>query len=625
MLTEQSTLKQLRETPVGHDIIATLKAQAGIPAVMLDNLLADKLPLSALAKLGGKELVGTILRLANSERDLPAEKQGEITRKWWKEAVVYQIYPRSFQDTDGDGVGDLPGILRRLPYLKALGVDVLWLSPIYDSPNDDNGYDIRDYRAIMPAFGTMADFDALLCAVHENGMKLIMDLVVNHTSDEHPWFQEAMRDENAPEHDYYIFKKGVPDMPPNNWVSFFSTSAWNWYPERGEWGLHLFSKKQMDLNWENPAVRREVHDLMRFWFDKGIDGFRMDVINLISKDGYTDGNALLGKATGLCGIEHYFYGPRLHEYLREMREQTMQGRDVFTVGETPGVGMEMCKLLTGEERQELDMVFNFDHFENPGKKRFDDYAYDLNALKQYYLDWQQQYGNGCWMSLVLENHDNPRMVSKVNANPAVRVPLAKLLCTLLMTLKGTPFLYQGQELGMVNIDFQDIGEINDVESRNLYDELCKTQTPQEAFATVLAGTRDHARSPIPWDGSRHADFTNATPWLRMGGTQASISVSAEENDADSPLSFYKAAIALRKASPALIYGDFAPCFAKRRNLFCYFRTLEGAKFYIECNLSAHTAARPVPIEAKQVLVLSNYGTPHETLRPYEANVYRVTP
>ena len=368
MLTRDSRIGEIYATPIGHDIIHTLLLQTGLPEKAVANPVVRRLSLRALQKLApgrlDDSLVDSLLGLLNHETQTPPAPTGGITRKWWKEAVAYQIYPRSFADSNGDGVGDLRGIREKLPYLKELGVNLLWLSPVYDSPNDDNGYDIRDYRKIMAEFGTMEDFDALLAEAHANGMKLIMDLVVNHTSDEHPWFQSSLRDPDGPCRDYYIWHKGRDGKEPNNWVSFFSGPAWNYYPERDEWALHLFSKKQMDLNWDNPALRREVYDMIDWWLAKGVDGFRMDVINLISKDGLADGSEALAGAIGLRGIEHYFYGPRLHEYLAEMRRESFGRYDAVTVGETAGLGMQMSKMLTAESRAELDMVFNFDALEN---------------------------------------------------------------------------------------------------------------------------------------------------------------------------------------------------------------------------------------------------------------------
>jgi oligo-1,6-glucosidase len=526
-------------------------------------------------------------------------------------------------DSNGDGVGDLVGIASKLDYLKALGVDVIWLSPIYDSPNDDNGYDIRDYRAIMREFGDMADFDGLLEQVHAHGMKLIMDLVVNHTSDEHAWFLSALQGRGSPCHDYYIWKKsGVAGQPPNNWDSFFGGSAWNYYEDQDEWALHLFSKKQMDLNWESPALRAEIYDMVNWWLSKGVDGFRLDVISYISKaQGLPDGNAVIGKMMGCCGVEHYFYGPRLHEYLRELRGETFDRFDVFTVGESPGTGMEMSKLLTADYRRELDMVFSFDHLENPGKTRFDDYCYDLNHLKKVFSDWQLNYGDNCWNALFLENHDNPRMISKVNPSPEVRIVLGKLLAMLQLTLKGTPFIYQGQELGMVNADFTAPGQLRDVESVNLFNELLGKAGEENAMKKVNAGSRDHARTPMQWSGGPNAGFTAGEPWLAVNSGYTDCNAEAEERDGGSVLNYYRELIALRHGNKALVYGRFTPVRPKTRGVFCYFREFEGARFYIELNLTEREQPRPFQARGFERL-LSNYPEPGKRLRPYEAAIYR---
>ena len=505
-LTLNSKLKEAYASPVGHDAIGKVLMQLGLSEKLITNPVVGNLKLSTLSKIAGNKLdegfLQAIVNLLNSECEVPAEHKGPITQKWWKEAVIYQIYPRSFYDTNGDGIGDLRGIIEKLDYLQDLGVDALWLSPIYDSPNDDNGYDIRDYRKIMKEFGTMDDFDELLHEVHERGMRLIMDLVINHTSDEHEWFVEALADENSKYRDYYFFR---PDdgsgKEPNNWVSFFSGPAWNYYEEQQAWGLHLFSKKQMDLNWDNPAVRDDLVDMINWWLDKGVDGFRMDVINYISKpEGLPNGNEMIGQMMEFTGVEQYYYGPNLHKYLHEVRERAFDPHNAFSVGETPGIGMNMAKMLTGEERKELDMVFNFDQLETPGHVRFDDYKYDLNYYRDYIIQWMEGYGNNCWMALFYNNHDNPRMISKVSTKEEDAVPLAKLLATMQFTLKGTPFMFQGDEMGLVNYEFASMDEVYDVEAKGKYAELLEQgKTPEEAFAVILAGTREHTRVLLPWN------------------------------------------------------------------------------------------------------------------------------
>lgn len=609
-ITMKSRLKEVYAHPVGHDALKKILLQLGLPERALTNPAVGSLSLQTAAKLAGKFLDAafweTFLQLLNSEKDIPKEAPlCEIRKAWWKEAVFYQVYPRSFADSNGDGIGDLKGIIKKLDYLENLGVDALWLSPIYDSPNDDNGYDIRDYYKIMDEFGTMEDFDLLLSALHERGMRLIMDLVVNHTSDEHPWFQSAVRDPDSPYHDYYLFSKSKNGKEPNNWVSFFGQGkagdAWKYFPENKEWALHLFSQKQMDLNWDNPKLRLEIISMVNWWLEKGVDGFRMDVINYISKtEGLPDGNESIGKLIGYTGIEHYFYGPHLHEYLRELQAESFHEFHAFSVGETPGIGMQMAKLLTDESRQELDMIFSFDHLETPGHTRFDDYRYDLNYLKSYYIEWTKDYAKRCWMSLFYENHDNPRMISKVNPEPQFRVSIGKLLAMIQLTLKGTPFLYQGQEIGAVNADFQDISELRDVESLNLYKEFCETMSEAEAFQKILSGTRDHARVMIDWEETK-----------------------SQEQDRDSVFCFYKKLIRIRKKYPALVYGDVEFFHVRRKNLFAWGRTLGKEQWYVECNLSSRRIRRPRRPEGFHGILASIKRVERLWMQPYEACLYRM--
>jgi oligo-1,6-glucosidase len=502
-------------------------------------------------------------------------------RAWWKEAVFYQIYPRSFKDSNGDGIGDLKGITEKLDYLKKLGVDAIWLSPVYDSPNDDNGYDIWDYRKIMREFGSMQDFDQLLDQVHARDMRLIMDLVVNHTSDEHRWFKESLSEPSSKYGDYYIFR-----VKPNNWTSFFSGSAWNYYKERNQYALHLFSKKQMDLNWENPDVREEVKDLVKWWLHKGVDGFRMDVINYISKrPGLPDGDENIGKLMKFTGVEHYFYGPKLHKYLHELKKDAFMPYKAFSVGETPGVGMEMSKLLTGDYRQELDMVFSFDHLETPGHTRYDDYRYDLNYYKDYMIDWMENYGSHCQTSLFFENHDNPRMISKINPDPKYRVVIAKLLATMQMTLKGTPFVFQGQEIGMINQDFSSIDDLRDVEALNMYDELKDSMGEEVAFDRLIAGTRDHARTPMQWTSGKNEGFSEGTPWIKAGSDCSICNAQGEMKDEDSVWSYYKKIIKLRGNHKAFTYGTIEIVEKKNKDLFTYYRKEGEETFFVECHLT----------------------------------------
>ncbi len=612
--TLDSKVRDIYANPVGHDAIEKVLLQLNVKPWLITNPVVASISLKQLAAMTKKTVdesfYTALINLLNTEGSTP-KNQRSLAPKWWKEAVIYQIYPRSFYDSNGDGIGDLQGIISKLDYLSELGVDALWLSPVYDSPNDDNGYDIRNYRQIMDDFGTMEDFNQLLSAAHSHGMRLIMDLVVNHTSDEHEWFKEALAG-NPVYRDYYHLKKSK--KVPNNWESFFGGSAWNQYGE--DWGLHLFSKKQMDLNWDNPTMRQDVYDMIRWWLSKGVDGFRLDVINYISKtEGLPDGNEFIGKLMGFSGVEKYFYGPHLHEYLAEMQREAFAPFDAFTVGETPGVGIEMAKLLAEEHRKELDMVFAFDILEMPGKTRFDQYIYDLNYLKSYMINWQENYTG--WMSLFWDNHDNPRMLSKIDPTGVYSIVLAKLLAVIQFTLRGTVFLFQGQELGAVNGDFKDISQFRDVESINMYSsELSKGSTSEAAFKKVMSGSRDHARIPLKW--TNEGGFSFGEPWL-----QASVSMPSAEHqrkDSTSVLSFHKRLVALRKSTKAFTYGDVSFEHKHTKDYFYYKRSIKGEVYIVECNLSPHPLKRPT--KPKGEVVICNYAGRESFLRPYEAVIYR---
>lgn len=570
-LTYDSTVGELYDSPVGHDALAKVLLQIGLPEKVITNKAVSGLKLRTIANLTRKQLgmdfFDALLQLVDSERDEPYVSKGRITPKWWKEAVFYQIYPRSFYDSNGDGIGDLQGIIRKLDYLKNLGVDALWLSPVYDSPNDDNGYDIRDYDKIMEEFGTMEDFDRLLSEVHKRDMRLIMDLVVNHTSDEHIWYRQA-KQPDSPYRDYYFFRKDDGShTPPNNWTSFFSGPAWNYEEDTDSWALHLFSKKQMDLNWDNPKVREDVIAMVNRWLDKGVDGFRMDVINYISKEeGLPQGNEKIGELMGFPGIEHYYYGPRLHQYLREIREKAFDPHKAFSVGETPGLGMKMCQLVTGEERKELDMVFSFDHLETPGHVRLEDYEYDLNYFRDYIIDWMENYGNNCWMSLFYNNHDNPRMISKITKDTSCHTALSKLLAVMQLTLKGTPFIFQGDEMGLANYDFTSMDQITDVEAKGYYAEHIRKEPGEKVFADILAGTREHARVLLPWN--------RKLPPYHEG---------LHQKPKKEVFAAYRKLLCLRHKEKAFVYGSFR-VLCRKKNRFVYARALEGRVYVVDCNL-----------------------------------------
>ncbi|GGI46042.1 oligo-1,6-glucosidase [Agromyces flavus] len=515
---------------------------------------------------------------------------------WWKSAVVYQVYPRSFQDSDGDGVGDLRGILQRLDHLVHLGVDVVWLSPVYRSPQADNGYDISDYQEIDPAFGTLADFDELLAAMHERGLKLVMDLVVNHTSDEHPWFVASRSSRDDPKRDWYWWRPpregahgGDPGAEPTNWESFFSGPTWEWDEATGEYYLHLFDRKQPDLNWENPEVRHAVYEMMRWWLDRGVDGFRMDVINLISKHPHLpDGPVRAGRRHGDGGA-FYVGGPRLHEFMQEMHREVFDGRDgLITVGETPGVTLDEAILFTDPARREVDMVFQFEHVGlDHGVSKFRPRKLEPGELAASLAKWQVGLHETGWNSLYLENHDQPRSVSRFGDAEVHWYSSATALATMLHLLRGTPYVYQGQELGMTNAPFSVIDEYRDVESLNAYAEEVASGT---AVADALSGlslmSRDHARTPVQWDASPNAGFTTGTPWLAVNPNHDRINAAAQVGDPGSVLEYYRQLIVLRHERPVVAHGDFEAVDAGHPAIFAFERVHDGERLLVVVNLSS---------------------------------------
>lgn len=559
-----------------------------------------------------------------------------MQRAFWKEAVVYQIYPRSFMDSNGDGIGDLQGILSKLDYLQQLGVDVIWLSPVYKSPNDDNGYDISDYRDIMDEFGTMADWEQLLAGIHARGMKLMMDLVVNHCSDEHAWFIEARSSKTSRYRDYYIWRPAGEDgLEPNNWVSFFGGSAWELDEQSGEYYLHLFSKKQPDLNWENPALRQEVYEMMKFWLDKGVDGFRMDVINCISK---TPELPSVGNERYAWGGEHFLNGPRIHQYLQEMNAEVLAGKEIMTVGEMPGVTVEQAKLYTGEERNELNMVFQFEHMDvdSGAGGKWDVQPWTLKGLRNILHKWQVGLSTVGWNSLYLNNHDQPRMVSRFGDEGQYRKQSAKMLATLLHTLKGTPYIYQGEELGMTNVRFSSIDDYRDIETLNMYREYCLEQgKPEgEVMATIYAKGRDNARTPMQWSTAANAGFTTGTPWIAVNPNYTEINAEQAIADPDSIFNYYKQLISLRKSHDIMIYGDYQLLLEDHDRIYCYTREHNDEKWLVILNFFGSEAQFVLPAQIAQrqgVLIISNYTDVDQQcadlgsilLRPYEARVYRL--
>lgn len=551
-----------------------------------------------------------------------------MKRTWWKEAVIYQIYPRSFMDSNGDGIGDIKGISSRLDYLKYLGIDVIWLSPIYKSPNDDNGYDISDYQAIMDEFGTMEDFEEMLTEAHKRGLRVVMDLVVNHTSDEHPWFMESRKSKDNEYRDYYIWREGKDNQtPPNNWGSCFGGSAWQYDEETAMYYLHLFSKKQPDLNWDNPKVRDQVFNMMTWWCDKGIDGFRMDVISMISKtEEMPDGEVtdFYGDYSPYC-----VHGPNIHRYLKEMNERVLSKYDIMTVGETPGVTTELAKQYAGEDTNELNMVFQFEHVDNHGKYgKWDDKKWQLTKLKAILSRWQMDLYGKAWNSLFWDNHDQPRAVSRFGDDrPEYREASAKMLATCLHMMQGSPYIYQGEELGMTNYPFQSPDDFRDIESINAYKEWCLSgQVSHEDFwPCIIFRSRDNARTPVQWDDSEQAGFTTGTPWIAVNPNYKEINAKAETKDPDSVFHYYKKLIALRKENPIMVYGKYEPLMEDSEELFVYTRTLDEQKLLVVTNFTDQDTAFTIPEEFTGASCLisnmeNDYGESNIIIKPYEAFV-----
>jgi oligo-1,6-glucosidase len=576
---------------------------------------------------------------------MPENDTRDSLSPWWRTAVVYQIYPRSFADGDGDGIGDLKGIASRLDYLQDLGVDVLWLSPVYPSPQDDNGYDISDYCDIDPTFGTLEEFDALLSGVHARGMKLVMDLVVNHTSDEHPWFQESRGSKDSPKRDWYWWRPpqegmqaGAPGAEPTNWGSFFSGPAWEYDADTGEYYLHLFSRKQPDLNWENPEVREAIYDMMRWWLDRGVDGFRMDVINLISKVlPLRDGHVHPGQKHG-DGFDLYACGPRIHEFLAEMHEQVFAGRsgELLTVGEMPGVTVAEARLFTDPARAEVDMVFQFEHVAlDQGSSKWDLRELDLRDLKASLGRWQEGLAAVGWNSLYWNNHDQPRAVSRFGDDGPYRARSAKLLGTVLHMHRGTPYVYQGEELGMTNVPFASIEDFQDLESVNHYWEAVELGAdPERVLAALRVKSRDNARTPMQWDDSQHAGFTTGEPWMQVNPNHAEINAARAMKDPDSVHAHYRRLIQLRHTVPAVAHGDFTMLLPDDPSVYAFLRHHERETLLVVANFTGAEAVADIEDDeewASAELLLGNLENDSApiagegiVLAPWEARVYRQT-
>ena len=556
-----------------------------------------------------------------------------MEKRWWKESVVYQIYPRSFCDSNGDGIGDLNGITGKLDYLKELGIDVIWLSPVYKSPNDDNGYDISDYQAIMDEFGTMEDFDRMLATAHEKGIKIMMDLVVNHTSDEHKWFIESRKSTDNPYRDYYIWRPAKEDGSlPNNWGSCFSGPAWEYDKTTDMYFLHLFSKKQPDLNWDNPVVRQEVFDMMNWWLEKGVDGFRMDVISLISKEQ----PELPDKEPGINGYATFNVsanGPHVHEYLQEMRQKALNNADTITVGECSGVTLEEAKKYARSDEKELNMVFQFEHMDVDSDEKAGKWTtrkMDLRNLKKILTRWQKGLQDIAWNSLYWENHDQPRSVSRFgNDSDEYREISAKMLATCIHMMQGTPYVYQGEELGMTNCPFNTLDNFRDLESINAFHELTEQgkMTEEEMMAAIGYKGRDNARTPMQWDDSANAGFSgaDATPWIMVNPNYTKINAKDQVSREDSVFKYYQKLIKLRHESDLIVYGTYDLILDDDKDIYAYIRTLGDEKLIVYCNFSENTREVELPEEFTDgKILISNYNdakvSEKITLRPYEAIV-----
>ncbi len=548
-----------------------------------------------------------------------------VQKKWWKEEVIYQIYPRSFQDSNGDGIGDIPGIISRLDYLKDLGVDIIWLGPVYKTPNDDNGYDISNYYEIEPEFGTMDDFDHLLKGLKERGMRLVMDIVLNHSSDEHEWFEQSRESKDNAFRDYYIWKEGNDGLPPNNWLSFFGGSAWEYDQQTDEYYLHLFTKKQPDLNWENPELRRKLYDIMLFWLDKGIDGFRMDVISLISKrQDFAYANF---KSFGQLVETTYANGPRVHEFIQEMYTEVLARYDVMTVGEGPGITKDVGLDYVGADRAELNMIFHLEHmFLGFGPRgRFDPVPYNWDDIKMIIRDWDDAMGEQGWISVFLDNHDFPRMVSRFGNDHTFRIESAKMLAMMVLTLKGTPCIYQGSEIAMTNVQFNSIDQFRDIETINFYKEFSgEGMSDQEFIELANQYGRDNVRTPMQWDATAHGGFSTCDPWIAVNPNYREINVLNAKEDPDSVYYFYKALLEIRKKSTALKYGKWQELNQSDSNVYVYTREAENEKLLIVLNHSDNLAMFEYSAIEQCQILLSNYkNSDSRQLKAWECRLYRI--
>jgi len=549
-----------------------------------------------------------------------------MERKWWKESVAYQIYPRSFMDSNGDGIGDLQGVIEKLDYLQELGIDLIWMSPIFESPNDDNGYDISDYKSILSDFGTMAEFDALLDNVHARGMKLIMDLVINHTSDEHSWFVESRSSKENAYRDYYIWRKGEAGKEPSNWESIFGGSAWEYDAKTEEYYLHVFSKKQPDLNWENPVVRTELYNMVNWWLDKGIDGFRVDAISHIKKkDGFPD-MSNPKKLDYVSSFDGHMNQPGIQKYLKELKENTFAKYDIVTVGEANGVDAADADDWVGSESGKFNMIFQFEHLDL--WKKDTSKGVNLPQLKETLTRWQKALDGTGWNALFMENHDQPRAISSWGDAENYYLESAKAIATLYFLMQGTPFIYQGQEIGMTNVKFDSIEEYDDIRMRNFYRlEKAAGRPIAEIMEVIWQTSRDNSRTPMQWNTEKNAGFSNVEPWIGVNPNYKEINVAQAKKDPNSIFHYYKKLIQLRKENEVLVYGSYDLQLEGHEQLFAYTRTLEEETIFVMVNFfgekTSFTLGKDFDLNHAELL-LANYEKQEEgTMQPFEARVYRI--
>lgn len=613
-LTRSSKMKDVWRHPVGHDILQGYMVRTGRSERWPELFYIANAPLSIMDHLAGEGFVDMLLEMAAA----CPEAAGCVSSDrhiWWKEAVIYRIYVPSFMDSDHDGVGDLGGVLQRLPYLESLGVDVLWLNNLV--PGEAEG-GVTDYNSLDPDFGDPAQLRALIDAAHDRDMRVMMGLDIGATSSAHPWFQGALEGDEY--RGYYFFRQGERDLPPNNWTRANSGKAWKWFPEISAWGLRLQGRKRMDLDWSNAAVRKEMASVLRHWLDEGLDGFYLGSAAVIEWD-KLDANHAQAALAGFAGYERLGYGLRPLRCIRELRSEAATGGNTLIMAGLRGVGTGIAKMLTNDDNREMDMILDESHLTLKPHGRNEDMQVSLFDLRQYYLRWMEQYSCERWMTIFFESPGTPRLVSSVGAGGLYKNILAKLLGMWMTTLRGTPIIYQGEELGMANTRFSSVNELRDSASLYLFRELAEKMSESDALRRVLEVATDHAKIPFPWGAGKGAGFTGAVPWIRLGDDVENNNATVQMGDSRSVWRFYQRLLELRHQNPCLVYGSFNPVFVKNHRVFCYFRILGNEKWYVEMNLTERTVPRPGKIRTFQRLMLSNYDTPSRSLRPYEANLY----